>query len=106
MPLDDLGQKQPFLKELEQTIQIANREILSQQVLAITTENIVPLAISVASLRGHYLAEAFRIADASEALQESEIKSLRLRREMYEEARDAFAALTHAINRGYIDLNK
>ena len=106
MPLDDATQNQHFLKELEQAIQIANREIVSQHIPSIAKENILPLAISVARLHGNYLAEAFRIAeaDAGEAPQESAIESLRLHREMYEEARKAFEALTHAVDHGYINL--
>ena len=97
-----------FLKEVEQAIQVANREILSQRLPPITKENILPLATSVARLRGQYLAEAFRIAenDAAEAPGEAEISSLTRHREMYEEAREAFDALTHVIDRGYVELGE
>ena len=97
-----------FLKEIEQAIQVANREILSQRIPPITKENILPLAISVARLRGNYLAEAFRIAehDAGEAPAEDEIKALRHQREMYEEARLAFESLTHSLERGYLELGE
>ena len=47
---------------VEQAIQLANREILSQRLPPITKENLLPLAVSVARLRSQYLAEAFRIA--------------------------------------------
>jgi len=97
---------QHFLKEIEQAIQVANREILSQRLPPITKKNILPLAISVARLRGQYLAEAFKIAesDAGQSPTEEEINTLKKNREMYEEARRAFEALTHVIERGYVEL--
>ena len=106
MPQDFEIRSQHFLKEMEQVIQVANREILSQRLPPITKENILPLAISVARLRSQYLAEAFRIAEAGagQAPKEEEIKALRLHREMYEEARLAFDALIHVIDRGYVEL--
>jgi hypothetical protein len=97
---------QHFLKEIEQAVQVANREILSQRLPSMTKENILPLAISVARLRGQYLAEAFKIAesDGGDAPTSDEISSLKKFREMYEEAREAFEALTHVIERGYVEL--
>lgn len=99
---------QHFLKEMEQAIQVANREILSQRLPPITKENILPLAVSVARLRSRYLAEAFKIAeaDAGEPPSEEEIKTLRFHREMYEEARLAFEALIHVIDREYVEFGE
>jgi len=108
MPQDADVRNQHFLMEVEQAIQVANREILNQRLPSITKENILPLAISVARLRGQYLAEAFKIAeeDAGEAPGEAEISSLKRHREMYEEARLAFESLTHVIDRGYVELGE
>jgi len=90
------AKSQHFLKELELAIQITNREILNQRIPEITKENILPLAISVARLRGQYLAEGFKIAQATAggAPGDSEISTLKHNREMYEEAKHAFEALT------------
>jgi hypothetical protein len=95
-----------FLKEIEQAIQVANCEVLGHRLRPISKDTIIPLAVSVAKLRGNYLAEAFRLskADKGEALTDAELKGLRRHRENYEEARLAFEALTHAINRGYVEL--
>ncbi len=108
MPPSDEVKNQHFLKEIEQAIQVANREILSGRLPPITRENILPLAISVARLRAQYLAEAFRIAkdDGGEAPGEPEIESLKRYRLMYEEAREAFDALIHIIDRGYVELGE
>ena len=108
MPQHNEVRNQHFLKEMEQVIQVANREILSQRLPAITKENILPLAISVARLRGQHLAEAFRIAenDAGEAPGVAEISSLKRYREMYEEARSSFDAFIPIIARGYVELGE
>lgn len=108
MSHSDEAKSQHFLKEIEQAIQVANREILSQRLPPITRETILPLAISVARLRGQYLAEAFKIAqdDAGEVPGGKEIESLKRHREMYEEAREAFDALIHVIDRGYVELGE
>ncbi len=108
MPQDLQVQSQHFLKEMEQAVQVANREILNQRIPAITKENILPLAVSVARLRGQYLAEAFKVAknDAGEAPDNQEIKSLKDHREMYEEARLAYDALMHIFDRGYVELDE
>ena len=99
---------QHFLKEIEQAIQVANREILGNRIPAITKENILPLAVSVARLRGNYLAEAFKIAQADDGngLPEAGISTLKHHREMYEETRLAFESLIHVIDRGYVELGE
>ncbi|MCH7486342.1 MAG: hypothetical protein IIC04_05075 [Proteobacteria bacterium] len=105
MPQDDDARRQHFLKEIEQLVQVTNREILNQRIPPITRENILPLVVSVARLRGNYLAEAFRVADGGEAPALTEIQALKTHRETYEEAKTAFEALIHAIERGYVDLD-
>lgn len=96
-----------FLKEIEQAIRIANCEVLGERLKPITKDTILPLAVSVARLRGNYLAEAFRLAgaDKGQALKDGDITSLKKHRQSYEEARRAFEALTHAIDRGYVELS-
>ncbi|HEX9702645.1 MAG TPA: hypothetical protein VGA19_07310 [Rhodospirillales bacterium] len=97
-----------FLKEIEQAIRVANCAVLGERLKPITKDTIIPLAVSVAKLRGDYLAEAFRLAgnDAAKSLSDKDIASLKRFREQYEEARLAFEALTHAIDRGYVELSE
>jgi len=108
MSPDEEVRNQHFLKEIEQAIQVANREVLSQRIPSITKETILPLAISVARLRGQYLGEAFRLAgnDEGESLSEAEVETLKHHRAMYEEARLAFESLIHVIDRGYVVLSE
>ena len=95
-----------FKRDIEQAIAVANREIIHPLIPEITRDSVLPLALSVARLRGRYLQAAFEIAakDRGDAPDKSEIDELRHHREMYEEAREAFDALMHAIERGYVDL--
>jgi hypothetical protein len=106
MPQSHDSKNTHFLKEIEQAIRIANCEVLGQLLRPINTDTILPLAVSVAKLRGEYLAEAFRLAgaDKGKALTEAEVAQLKKFRLAYEEARLAFEALTLAINRGYVEL--
>ena len=98
--------KEIFLKEIEQAIRLANCEVLGNRLKPITKDTILPLAVSVAKLRGDYLAEAFRLAssDRGRALKDEEINGLKKYRQAYEEARRAFEALTLAIDRGYVEV--
>lgn len=97
-----------FLMEMENAISAANREVIHTRLPAMTKERILPFAVSVARLRARYLEAAFTFSEKEhgEALDEAEINDLRRNREMYEEAREAFGALTHAIERGYIDISE
>ena len=107
MPQSHDSRNTHFLKEIEQAIRVANCEVLGDRLKPINKETILPLAVSVARLRGDYLAEAFRLAgaDKGKQLSDDEIAALKKHRLAYEEARRAFEALTHAINRGYVELS-
>lgn len=106
MAESDLATQQRFLVELEQEIRNANRATINPVIPPVTKEKIIPLARSVAQLRARYLEAAFQMAERSqgEAPDESDVKSLRRYREIYEEARHAFEELQHAIERGYVDV--
>lgn len=95
-----------FTRDMEQSIAVANREIIHPLIPDINRDSVLPLAISVARLRARYLQAAFAIAadDHGDTPNQQEIDELRRHREMYQEARLAFEALIHAIERGYVDL--
>ena len=66
----------------------------------------MPFATSVARLRARYLEAAFKFTEkaSGDSLEDSEIEELQHHRRAFEEARDAFEALRHAIERGYVEL--
>ena len=103
---NELAQQQLFLTKTEQGIRIANREVIHERIPPITSENLLPFAVSVARLRARYLEVAFKFTNKAggDSLDDSEIAELRRQRQMYEEARDAFEALRLAIERGYVKI--
>ena len=108
MASKELAKQRSFLIEIEQGIRLANQEVIHQRIPPITSENLLPFAVSVARLRARYLEVAFRFAEKenADALDVSEVAELRQQRLMYEEARDAFEALRLAIERGYVELGE
>lgn len=106
MAVKELIREQRFLLDVERGIREANRDVIHQRIPPITAENLMPFAISVARLRARYLEAAFKFTEKSmnDALDDAEIESLRRQRMSFEEARTAFEALRHAIERGYVEL--
>ena len=95
-----------FESEIEQGIRQANREIIHKRIPAIGKAEVLSLAVKVGRLRARYLEAAFKIGvdEEGDPPDQSEINELRMRREMFEEAREAFRALREAITRGYVDI--
>ena len=92
--------------ELETTIREVNHELISASTGAITRSAFTDVARMVAGLRGRYLRCVLRLGE--EALRGNvdteaalELKPLR---EAYTEAVEGFAALEHALQRGYVSL--
>jgi len=96
-----------FLNEIEQGIRIANREIIHSRIPKLNKNSVLAFAVSIARLRAHYLDAAFSAAgtDTGEPLSAEQINSMRLHREAYEEAKEAFEALRYALEQGYVDLD-
>jgi hypothetical protein len=92
--------------QLETTIREVNHELISASTGAITRSAFTDVARMVAGLRGRYLRCVLELGedavhgtvDTATAL---ELKALR---EAYTEAVEGFAALEHALHRGYISL--
>jgi hypothetical protein len=103
----DLMEMKRFMGVVEQGIRAANREIIHKHIDSIDHETVLTLGVSVAKLRANYLAAAFNAAveDHGAALTIDEVADLKNAREMYEEARAGFEALTDAIEKGYVDVN-
>lgn len=99
-----LRRQRRFLEEVEMAIRGANREIIGHTLPDLNRDSFIRLAVSVARLRADYLA-ALLATDWAHP-DDTACHDLRRRREMYEEARDGFDALRHAIERGYADLTE
>ena len=95
--------QQKFLQDVEHSIQDANRTVIHQRVPRLDKARFVEFATRVAKLRAEYLEAGLALADGGGDLS---LDALKLRREAYEEGRDAFAALERAIERGYVDIDE
>ena len=103
----ELMSEKQFLEELQQGIQIANREIIQARIPELSKDSIHALAVTVSRLRASYLEAAFQMAAAMSdgTPDRSIVEDIRIRREMFEEARNAYDALVHAVQRRYIDVS-
>jgi hypothetical protein len=109
MPKDDrIKKRQRLLLEIEQAIKLANREVIHKRIPPVTTEGVMPFAILVAKLRARYLEAGYKLAEKEHGKtpDDAEVALLRKKQEAYEAARDAFDALTTAIERGYVKTGK
>jgi len=93
-----------FLNELDLGIRAANQEIIHGRIPDLDREKAFVFATMVARLRADYLEAAFRHCTHNAHPTPDDIEELRSKRQSYEEARDAFQALRHAIECGYIDV--
>ncbi len=100
-------QAQKFTKLLEEAIRQANLEVIKPMVPVISIDGILPVAISVAKLRGKYLAATMDLLgkDAGSLPNADQIDKLRTLRVAYEEAVTAYQTMEHAIQKGYLELS-
>jgi hypothetical protein len=107
--LDDdtaqLRKQQRFLHEVEVAIREANRKLIHERIPDLDRQRFVTFATFVAQLRAEYLAAALSMQSTLDAAErEKAVASLRMHRRAFNEARDAFAALERAVERGYLDI--
>lgn len=103
--LDDLDTRR-LHHELETTIRSVNRELISHSTGAITRGAFTNVARMVAGLRGRYLTCVLKLGQDAHDERISPEAALELKplREAYTEAMQGFAALEHALQRGYVSL--
>ncbi len=97
-----------FSDDIEQAIRFANREIIHKRIPNLCRDDILSFAVTVGRLRARYLEAAFKLAvnEHGDPPNQAEITELKTRREMFEEGKSAFEALSYAIERGYIDVKE
>lgn len=97
-----LRRQNRFLEEVEMAIRGANREMIGHALPDLDREAFIRLAVAVARLRADYLAGVLAMDWSQPG--DTAFRDLSQRRQMYEEARQGFDALRHAIELGYADL--
>lgn len=88
-----------FIDEVQIAIRDTNRTIIGERISDLTKQRFCDLAVSVARLRARYLEVVLGTDWNQETL---DIREIRDRRELYEEALKAFEALERLIERGYV----
>ncbi len=99
---DDADIRRLF-QELEHEIKGINREKISEIAGSVSKESFVNVATTVARLRAKYLAKVIEL-QSTDDISGNDISALRGLRTMYEEATEGFAAMEHALDRGYLTL--
>ena len=105
LPPDEVATRR-LHHELEVTIRDVNHELISASTGAITRDAFTNVARMVACLRGRYLQCVLKLGEESLNEQTDTDAALELKplREAYHEAAEGFAALEHALQRGYVTL--
>ncbi len=108
-PFDDeytLRRHRQFVLELEREIGPINRALVHEDTPKLTNKRCLDLATLVARSRASYLQLALELGSSHpEGLpDDKKILALREARQRFEELRDAFGALSRAIECGYVDV--
>jgi len=93
-----------LFQELEHIIRVINSEKISEIVGEVSKESFVNVSTTVARLRAKYLLKVIEL-QSTDDISGKDISVLRGLRTMYEEATEGFAAMQHALNRGYLTLS-
>jgi hypothetical protein len=101
-PHNDLDIRRLF-QEIEHNIKVMNREKISEITGNVSKEDFNDVARTAARLRARYLEKVIQL-ESTEDISSSDISTLRETRLMYEEVHKGFAALQHALHRGYFSL--
>ncbi len=101
-PPNDMDIRRLF-QEIEHNIKVVNREEISEITGEVSKEAFNNVARTTARLRARYLEKVIKL-ESTEDFTPGDISALRGTRLMYEEAQKGFAALQHALHRGYFTL--
>lgn len=95
-----------LLDTAEVAVREANRTVLHEAIPELSEAAFLRLAVAVARVRADYLAAALALGrDSHGHPTQGEIENLALKRTAFDEASQAFEALSRAISRGYIDIS-
>jgi hypothetical protein len=98
----DLQEHRQFIMNAEQSIRVANKEVMNPIVGQLSEDKVVYIAVEVAKRRAAYVEATLKLGQHGvHQPTGSELRELRLE---YEESRNGFDAFMTAIERGYVDV--
>lgn len=103
----DLLKNKRFLIEIEHQIRLINNDTIHEVIPPISSERMLSISSVVAKLRARYIQAVYKFTDSELSDGEQgmeEINELALCRRQFEEIRDAFIAISRAIELGYISI--
>lgn len=92
------------LEQIDYAAYVANREVIGQMLAAADAASFQKLAVTVATARGRWAAEAMRLAASGSPTTPDQTARLTAGRQAYEELAEAYEALRRMVERGYISL--
>lgn len=92
------------LEQIDYAAYVANREVIGQMLAAADSAAFQKLAVTVATARARWAAEAMRLAASGSPTTPDQTARLSAGRQAYEELAEAYEALRRMVERGYISL--
>jgi len=104
--IDPLEQRRlrGLLEHIDYTAYIANREVVGQMLAAVDTGHFQKLAITVATARAKWVAEALRQSESGAPSTPDQIARLTAARTAFEELSEAYEGLRRMVDRGYVPM--
>ena len=93
-----------LLEKIDYTAFISNREVLGATLSVIDSSTFQRLAVSVATCRAKWVAEALRLSESGSPVTPDQTARLTAHRSAYEELAEAYEGLRRMVERGYITL--
>lgn len=92
------------LEQIDYAAFVSNREVIGQMLAAVDTTHFQKLAITTATARGRWVAEALRLAESGSPSTPDQIARLAAARAAFEELSEAYEGLRRMVERGYVTL--
>lgn len=93
-----------LLEQIDYAVFAANREVVGRALGEATPESFQALAVTTATARAKWAAEALRLAHSGSPATPDQVARLTAARTAYEELAEAYEALRRMVERGYLTL--
>lgn len=92
------------LEQIDYAAFVSNREVIGQMLSVVDNATFQKLAITTATARGRWVAEALRLAESGSPSTPDQIARLAAARTAFEELSEAYEGLRRMVERGYVAL--